>query len=163
MTGTRRRRLLIRSTSFRSRSMLEAEFRGPGGRRLGPGRRARGRGGRARHGRGGGGGHVGGGWSGGGWRRCGRGRWGNSRGGDRGWRRRSLVAIGRGGRVVVVGPGRVMSLAVGRVPWLRHMGSLRGIVSHWRRLGRAHRRGGGRARGAGQDRVARPRGGDFAL
>src|SRR3954467_5480326 len=109
MTGTRRRRVLIRSASFRARSMLEAEFRGPVGRRIGPGGRARGRGGRARPGRGGGGGDGGGGWGGGGGGRGGRGRWGSSRRGDRGWRRRSLVVIGRGGRVVVVGPGRVMS------------------------------------------------------
>src|SRR3954453_13515832 len=66
MTGARRRRLLIRSTSFRSRSMLEAEFRGPVGRRLGPGGRARGGGGGGRHGRGGGGGPGGGGGGGGG-------------------------------------------------------------------------------------------------
>src|SRR3954471_14544319 len=80
MTGTRGRRLLIRSASFRSRSMLEAEFRGPVGRRIGPGGRARGGGGRARHGRGGGGRDVGGGWGGGGGGRGGGGGGGRGRG-----------------------------------------------------------------------------------
>src|SRR3954463_743890 len=86
MTGTRGRRLLIRSASFRSRSMLEAEFRGPVGRRIGPGGRARGRGGGARHGRGGGGGEGGGGGGGGG---GGRGRGWEER---RWWMERGRVA-----------------------------------------------------------------------